>query len=187
MHGIIHLELQNFVVGNYGAGAWQTLLERAGLANQIFTPLNTYPDEQIVGLVSAAEALTGISATNLLEAFGEFLVPRYLALYGKLLKPEWRTLDVIDSTEQTIHRVVRLREPGALPPKLRTERKSPTEVLLTYDSARKLCAVARGIARGLAKHFKEALTIEDLRCMHRGDSTCVLRFRTDPSAAGPTR
>jgi hypothetical protein len=177
MHGIIHLELQNFVVGNYGAEAWRTLLERAGLTNQIFTPLNTYPDEQIVGLVQAAEALTGLSAIVLLEAFGEFLVPRYLALYGKLLKPEWRTLDVIEHTEQTIHRVVRLREPGALPPRLRTERTSPNEVVLTYDSARKLCPVARGIARGLAKQFKETLTIEDVRCMHRGDATCILRFR----------
>jgi hypothetical protein len=180
MHGIIHLELQNFVVSKYGSDAWHTLLERAGLANQIFTPLNTYPDQQIVRLLAAAEALTGISTTNLLEAFGEFLVPRYLALYGKLLKPEWRTLDVIDSTEQTIHRVVRLREPGALPPKLRTERKSPTEVLLTYDSARKLCGIARGIARGLAKHFREGLTIEELRCMHRGDPACVFRFRIEP-------
>lgn len=178
MHGIIHLELQNFVIKGYGAEAWQALLSQAGLANEIFTPLNAYPDEQILALVGAAERMTGVAAVNLLEAFGEFLVPRYIALYGKLLKPEWRTLDVIDSTEQTIHRVVRLRQPGAEPPRLRTQRTSPTEVILTYDSTRKLCAVARGIARGLARQFKEALTIDDERCMQRGDPACVIRFRT---------
>lgn len=178
MHGIIHLELQNFVVGNYGAPAWQALMERAGLTGQIFTPLNAYPDAQIVSLVGAAAGMTGIAAVDLLEAFGEYLVPRYLALYGKLLKPEWTTLDVIERTEQTIHRVVRLRQPGALPPKLRTERTSANEVILTYDSERKLCPVARGIGRGLAKQFNEMLTIEDMACMHRGDPTCIIHFRT---------
>lgn len=178
MHGIIHLELQKFVVSAYGTEAWQALLSQAGLTNEIFTPLNVYPDEQIFALVGAAERMTGIAAVNLLEAFGEYLVPRYIALYGKLLKPEWRTLDVIDSTEQTIHRVVRMRQPGAEPPRLRTERTSPNEVVLTYDSTRKLCAVARGIARGLAKQFQETLTIDEERCMHRGDPACVIRFRT---------
>ena len=186
MHGIIHLELQNFVVGNYGAPAWQTLIERAGLTGQIFTPLNAYPDGQIVSLVGEAASMTGIAAVDLLEAFGEYLVPRYLALYGKLLKPEWTTLDVIERTEQTIHRVVRLRQPGALPPKLKTERVSANEVILTYDSERKLCPVARGIARGLAKQFNQALTIDDVACMHRGAPACIIRFTTPAgSSADP--
>lgn len=163
--------------------AWQTLMDQAGLSNQIFTPLNAYPDAQLVGLVGAAVNLTGIPASDLLEAFGEHLAPRYLALYGKLLKPEWTTLDVIERTEQTIHRVVRIRQPGAQPPSLKTERVSPNEVILTYDSERKLCPVARGIARGLAKHFKEVLAIEDLRCVHRGDPACVIRFTTGVGSA----
>lgn len=60
MHGIIHLELRNFVISGYGASAWQTLLERAGLIHEIYTPLNTHPDEQIVNLVTAAAELTGV-------------------------------------------------------------------------------------------------------------------------------
>ena len=68
------------------------------------------------------------------------------------------TLDVIEHTEQTIHRVVRRRQPGALPPRLRTVRVGPKMVILTYDSPRRLCAVARGIARGVAARFAEALT-----------------------------
>jgi len=176
MHGIIHLELQNFVVQQHGEAAWRALTDAAGLSNEIYTPLRSYPDEQLIALVGAAVQLTGADTTALLEAFGEFLAPRYLALYGKLLKPEWRTLDVLEHAENTIHRVVRMREAGALPPRLQAQRVSPTAVRINYDSPRKLCAVARGIARGIGAHFKEKLSISDEQCMHRGDRACVMLF-----------
>ena len=177
MHGLIHLELQKFVEGRFGVDAWKTLVRRAHLDAEIYTPLRSYPDEQMLALVGEAVAMTGQSATSLLEAFGEFLVPTYLSLYGNLLKPAWRTLDVLEHTEETIHRVVRMRHEGAAPPRLKTERTRPDEVVLTYDSPRKLCAVARGIARGVSKKFVETLTVEDRRCMHRGDPACVIVFR----------
>jgi hypothetical protein len=177
MHGIIHLELQKFVIANHGEQAWHELLRRADLAGEIVTPLKVYPDEQIVRLVKGASELTGIPIADLLEAFGEALVPTYLTLYGALIKPEWRTLDVIEHTEETIHRVVRLRQPGAQPPRLRARRTTPVEVILTYDSPRRLCAVARGIARGLASHFSERISIDESSCMHRGDPSCVIKFQ----------
>lgn len=181
MHGIIHLELRNFVVQQHGEAAWRTLTDQAGLSDEIYTPLRSYPDEQIMALVGAAVKLTGADVTALLEGFGEFLAPRYIALYGKLLKPEWRTLDVLENAENTIHRVVRLREEGALPPRLQAQRTSPTSISMTYDSPRKLCAVARGIARGIAARFGEPLSITDERCMLRGDRACLMIFTTsDP-------
>ena len=185
MHGIIHLELRNFVVQQHGEAAWRTLTDQAGLSDEIYTPLRSYPDEQIMALVSEAVRLTGAEPTALLEGFGEFLAPRYIALYGKLLKPEWRTLDVLENAENTIHRVVRMREPGALPPRLQAQRTSPTSISMTYDSPRKLCAVARGIARGIARHFGEQLSVSDERCMLRGDRTCVMTFATDQQQPRP--
>lgn len=169
---------------HHGEAAWRTLTDTAGLTGEIYTPLRSYPDEQIVALVGAAVQLTGADPTVLLESFGEFLAPRYLALYGKLVKPEWRTLDLLEHAENTIHRVVRLREAGAQPPRLQAQRISPTAVRINYDSPRKLCAVARGIARGIASHFSEQLTITDERCMHRGDRSCVMLFTL--AAAAPT-
>ncbi len=84
---------------------------------------------------------------------------------------------MIEHTEETIHRVVRMRQPGAAPPRLHVERKSPDEVVLTYDSPRRLCAVARGITRGVAKKFEERITITDRACMLSGASKCLISFR----------
>ena len=177
MHGIIHLELQKFVIGRYGEQAWSELTRRADLSGEIITPLKVYPDEHLLRLVKVASELTEVPILDLLEAFGEALVPAYVTLYGALLKPEWRTLDVIEHTEETIHRVVRMRQPGAEPPRLYAQRTRKDEVVLTYDSPRKLCAVARGIGRGLANHFAERLTISESSCMHRGDPSCSIAFR----------
>lgn len=177
MHGMIHTALQRYVETSFGAETWKTLLARTGLAQAVFTPLGTYPDAQITALVAEAEALSGIPTATLLEGFGEFLVPTYLWMYGALLKPEWRTLEVLENTEETVHRVVRMRNPGAEPPRLRVLRTAKDQVELTYASARKLCAVARGIARGIAKRFEEPLETQDRSCMLRGDSVCVIVFR----------
>ncbi len=55
-----------------------------------------------------------------------------MRMYGHLLKPEWRAIDIIDHTEGTVHAVVRVKNPDAKPPKLKTQRLSPNEVLLVY-------------------------------------------------------
>jgi hypothetical protein len=178
MHGIIHLELQKFVTQRYGEQAWHALAEKAELGELIFTPLQAYPDELMFRLVRVAVDLTRTPAEQILEAFGEYLVNGYLALYGNLLKREWRTLDVIEHTEETIHRVVRMRQPGAEPPLLRAERRAPDEVVLFYDSPRRLCAVARGIGRGIANHFGETIVIDERKCVQRGDPGCVISYRT---------
>jgi hypothetical protein len=34
-------------------------------------------------------------------------------MFGHLLLPEWKTIDVIDNTEGTVHTVVRVKNPGA--------------------------------------------------------------------------
>src|SRR4051812_36680220 len=101
MHGLIHLELQKFVTQNFGQAAWAELTQRAGVGAEVYTPLGSYPDEHMAALVSEGCKLTGLSATELLERFGEFLVPAYLSLYGSLVAPGWRTLDMLENTEET--------------------------------------------------------------------------------------
>jgi hypothetical protein len=176
VHGIILSELHKFVVAQHDSDTWRHASQRAGLLDVTFTPLEIYPDDCLVRLLAAVEAVTSGSPSTLLESFGEHLILRMLVLYEVLLKPSWRTLDVIEHAEETVHRVVRLRDPGASPPRLRTERTTPDEVVLTYDSPRRLCALARGIARGIGRHFGEELRMEDRACMHRGDAACIIVF-----------
>lgn len=94
------------------------------------------------------------------------------------MKPEWRTLDFLEQTEDTIHRVVRFRNPGAMPPELAVKRTGDHEVVILYTSQRKMCSVAKGIIRGVAKHYGDPIEIDESHCMLKGHPQCTIEVRT---------
>lgn len=177
MHGIILVELHQYVKQRLGKAAWGEILKAAGLDNRVYFALDTYPDAEVAPLATAIAQRMGLELPLLLEEFGEFITPDLLRMYGSLLNPEWRTLDVIENTEVTIHRVVRMRERNARPPELVCKRRNPGHVIVTYRSERRLCAIAKGIARGLARHFNEAIEIQELFCMLHAASACEIHVR----------
>jgi predicted hydrocarbon binding protein len=178
MHGIIFAELKKYVQARHGDDTWKALLQRAGLKNSVYLPIRDYPDAEVVAIVGAASEATGAPAGEILEDFGGFIAPDLLAMYRSLVKPEWRTLEFLENTEETIHRVVRIKDPTARPPELRCERVSASEVVVRYTSARRLCAVARGIVQGVADHYGERVEILEPSCMLRGDAECRIHVTT---------
>lgn len=177
MHGTIFAELRKYVDARLGAQAWSSLLDGAGLGHRTYDAFETYPDEEAERLVATASRVTGLDSSAILEDFGEFIAPDLLDMYWALVQPEWRTLDVIEHTETAIHEVVRLKNPGAQPPRLRVKRTGPDEVVLDYASQRRMCKVAEGIAKGLARHFGERIAIDQTTCMLRGDPECSIRIQ----------
>jgi len=86
----------------------------------------------VVAMVVAASSTTGLPVAEVLEDFGEFIVPDLVKMCGHLLRPEWGAIDVIENTEGTVHSVVRVKNPGAKPPELKTVRHGANEVVLFY-------------------------------------------------------
>jgi len=177
MHGLIFAELRKYVEDRLGTGSWKKLTETAGLGNKSYLSSQVYPDEDVGALVTTASKLTGIPAQALLEDFGAFIAPDLVGMFRSLLKTTWRTIDVIDHTEETIHKVVRTGHPGAQPPELRTKRDRPDQVTVIYSSPRKLCSIAKGICKGMATHFGETIAIEEETCMLTGATECRLVVR----------
>jgi hypothetical protein len=161
MHGIIHAELKKFVEKNHGIEAWQAILEKANLGPKIYLFTATYPDEEAVAIVTAASELTGTPAEDILEAFGLFIAPSLMNMFKALIKPEWGTMELLLNTEDTIHRVVRMKNPGAAPPKLNFEQTGPKELKLLYNSPRQMSAVGRGIITGVASHYGDTVSITE--------------------------
>jgi tRNA A-37 threonylcarbamoyl transferase component Bud32/predicted hydrocarbon binding protein len=175
MHGIIFLQFQKFAQRQRGITHWESLLREAQLPPKSYSPARAYPDEEMLALVGAASRLLDRPACAVLEAFGEFVAPELLRLYGKLIKPEWKTLDLIENTEKLIHTAVRVGNPGAQPPVLDCIRSTCDELQLLYSSDRQLCSVAKGIIKGVARHYGETVRITEDACMLRGDPLCALQ------------
>jgi predicted hydrocarbon binding protein len=174
VRGLIFTSLKEFVTDGYGEPAWSQLLANTGLTGRSYLATDTYPDEEVLSLVTAASSLTNLPADILLRDFGRALVPGLVKTYRAFIKPQWRSLDLIAAVESQIHKAVRLREPDASPPRLRATRTSPTEVVVRYDSPRRLCALAEGIVTGLAVFYGERVQLRHTTCMHRGDTECTL-------------
>src|SRR5688572_12268615 len=100
MHGLMFAELKKYVVHKVGADAWDILLNTAGLGGRIYMPVQEYPDDEIVALVGVAAQATGTPVQAILEDFGAYIVPDLLKMYGSLLERGWKTLDVIEHTEE---------------------------------------------------------------------------------------
>jgi len=174
MHGLIFTELQKYVNRKFDYATWRTLLEKSNVPGKIYLPTETYADAEVLAIVNAACEATGSGIAEILEDFGKFLVPDLLRIFSSSVKPEWKTLDMLENIETTIHKAVRLREPGATPPQLVCTRLSATKVQIVYTSARKLCPLAIGLIKGVAEHYKETVKITEPTCMLKGDKECKI-------------
>jgi len=179
MHGIFFYEFKRYVDTRMGPDAWLRLLHAVGLQDRVYAPLDTYPDHEAMTLIKAASELSEQSLQVLLEDFGTYIAPHLLHMFRAIIHPEWTTMDVLEHTERLIHAAVRVRNPGASPPRLYIERLSPEEVRIEYRSPRRLCAFGIGIVRGIARHFNEQVRIDESTCMYRGDPYCTIRVRKE--------
>lgn len=171
------VQFEAFVQKSFGPEAWTAISVEARLEDRIYLPISVYPDTEILALVDAAVEATSKPAEELLGLFGEHLIPPLIETYGNSRMKSWCALQLLENTEATIHRVVRAREPDATPPQLCCERVSETEVSITYRSGRGLCALAKGLVRGVATFYGERIEVEESACMHSGDESCQIWAR----------
>lgn len=175
MHGLIFFYIQKFAdEATSGKTTWLKLRDTVTATDNRYLPNEVYPDEDAIELLQKIADTCGEPLPELIERFGEFLAPHLIKVASQNIDPTWRTLDLIENTEDIIHTMVRTAKPGAEPPVLETVRHSPNELHLVYSSSRQLCLLAKGITQGLANHYGETILIEETSCMHKGDPFCCL-------------
>lgn len=160
MHGLIFSELKKFVDTHHGVGVWNDLITASGTNNKTFLPVKSYPDEELVAIVQKACEKTNTPLPEILDQFGQFLVPSLMRMYVASIKPEWRTLDLLEHTELTMHKAVRFSDKNAAPPALECVRVSPQEVNIIYRSPRKMVDLGLGLIKGISKHYQEKIDIQ---------------------------
>jgi hypothetical protein len=173
VHGIVLMELKKHVEQAYGASTWTALLLAADLQGRMYNAMGEYPDEEVLAIVAAASKATGRTPDQVLEGFGRFIVPDLVETYRFLVQPGWDALDLIENTEHTIHTVVRARD-GATPPVLEVTRTGRDSLTIRYSSARQLCALAKGITRGVGDLYGTTLEVQESTCMKRGSTHCAM-------------
>jgi hypothetical protein len=174
VHGVILEEMRLYVVQEFGEPTWTRVLERSGRpAYHLYELDHAYPDQELGLLAKRTAEVTGKPIPEVLEGFGEAMVPDMFKYYSILVNPRWSFVDFLLGMEPVLHAALHLHAPGALPTKVQATRTGPDTVKVVYDSPLRACAAVRGVIRGAAAHYGVEIAITENYCVLRGDAACV--------------
>ena len=141
----------------------------------------SYPDEQLTGLVGRTSEVTGVAEDEVVLGFGVFAAQQTFArLYPAFFAIAASAREFLLTVETRIHELVRATIPNAAPPQLRVSPLGEDGVEIHYDSPRRLCVLLRGLTEGTAAHYQEQAVIEERTCMLLGDDACRFEVRLGP-------
>lgn len=180
LKGIVFNLLEEVIRGEQGEDVWDRLLEATEL-DGVYTSLGSYPQADLERLVAAASAMRGQPADAILRWFGAAAMPLLAARYPVFFQGHAYTQSFLLSLNDIIHPEVRKLYPGADVPQFLCQTLSRRELVMIYQSSRKLCALAEGFIAGAADHYGERVVQEQAECMNRGASRCVLHITFVPA------
>ena len=166
MNGNIHFLINKFIEEQHSKDALKEILERAGVANKMYLGISQYPDEEVKRIVQEAAKLLNASVNDIMYQFGKFIAPIMANKYSFLIKPNWKTKEFLLNTEGTIHKTVKLRNQGAMPPMLKFEDTGENTLKFVYDSKRNMVELALGMMHAVAEIYNERLVIHSRKLNH---------------------
>lgn len=155
MYGLINKAVHDLVRSKFGDAAWDRIRTRAGLPDEPFISMETYPDKTTYDLVAAASAELGAPAEAILEEFGVYWV-RFTGEsgYGELMKTSGRTFPEFLRNLDQLHTRIKLSFPHLSPPSFRVSSETSSALVLDYYSKRPgLAPLVKGLLSGLGDRF----------------------------------
>lgn len=171
MHGVIHRRLKQYVEERMPDGAWDRVVDHAGVEPKLYLPVAHYPDEEFTSMVDAIADLSGHDAATVRRDFGRFLAPELVSTFSAHVKSDWSMFDLLEHLDDVYDEIESQNEDND-PPTVSCDRVVSDMAVLTYESDRRLCQVGQGIIEGLANQYGEDVSIEEERCMLDGDDHC---------------
>ena len=167
--------LLNAIEERHGREAVNRTLEDAGIPIDRTYRLNESYDDSEAGRLTAA-AFRLLSAEDVAQAFFDDTLKRFPRWF-EMCKTSREFLEMQPEIHNTF--AVGLHRPedrDAVLDKFRLE-KLENELVVHYRSANQMCDLYKAIAQRVFLHFGDVATIEEPRCMKRGDNACMLRIR----------
>lgn len=160
MKGIIFTEFMTLVEDKFGLKVLDEVLDGAE-DEGVYTTVGSYDHRDLVKLIIELSKISGISATQLQEVFGESV---FINLYKTIpnqagLKECQTAFQFIRHVEDYIHVEVKKLYPEAKPPSFEFLSESETQMTFDYKSARCMSHVCIGLVKGCANHFNEKIDI----------------------------
>lgn len=175
MFGSVMVCLEQYMKERIGNSGWEIILANVGLEpDKTYRTVYFYPDKEFEALLKDCAAMTGMSISDLQRDLGRTFGRFLLKTYSRMFFPSWRALEVIEKAAPKVFNTIQLIDPYTPKSSVKTERVSPEEVIVYYQSPRQMCSYIMGIIDAMGMHFNEKLEVRHTTCMHKGDPLCEI-------------
>lgn len=172
MYGIVNKSIQDLITEKFGVNKWNEIKEKSGVDIDFFLSNEPYNDDVTYKLVVTASEVLGISAGDILHAFGEWWILKTgKEKYGALLQAGGENLKAFLINLPIFHNRIMLMYPKLTPPEFKVSDLEENSIHVHYHSKREgLQEFVRGILCGLCKTYEVDVNIELLQSRSEGDT-----------------
>ncbi|PLZ28738.1 heme NO-binding domain-containing protein [Fischerella thermalis] len=170
MYGLVNKAIEEMVCSRFGKNTWQEIKQKAELEVDVFISMEAYPDDITHRLVKAASVVLGLSAAEIMQAFGEYWV-QYTADegYGELMDMSGDNLPEFLENLDHLHARVGISFPKLMPPSFECTDTEEESLNLHYRSTREgLTPMVIGLVKGLGKRFDTEVDITQTQSRDEG-------------------
>ncbi|HEY9875060.1 MAG TPA: heme NO-binding domain-containing protein [Candidatus Obscuribacterales bacterium] len=161
MYGLVNKAIQDMVCDRFGEETWEKIKQTAGVEMSSFLSMEGYPDDLTHRLVKAASEVLGLSASEIMQAFGEYWI-QYTAQegYGEMMEMSGDNLPDFLENLDNLHARVGVLFPQLQPPSFDCTDIEEESLNLHYHSSREgLAPMVIGLMKGLGTKFDTEVEI----------------------------
>lgn len=179
MMGVIFTTFSDMVIERHGMDYWNRMLDRVQPpTGGAYTTAAEYADNELMSLVMDLSLQTDTDARTLIRVFGEYLFDHLMAYCPVNTDDNPTLLAFLESINTRVHDEVKRIHPSAYVPHFDVVSQGQ-QLLLNYQSERRLCALCEGLIQGAARHFGQSINLSHPQCMHDGHSHCQFIITLD--------
>lgn len=161
MKGLVFTEFIEFVEEKFGFDTVDLIIDKANLPSKgVYTQAAVYPDSELLSLLGVLSDHSGKSVNELLESYGRHVFHKLLSIYPTASSGVTGVLDFISRVDSLVHVEVKKLYPDAQLPKFSVDKHENNEMVLIYQSQKRLEALAKGMMLGCAEHYGQNLDIK---------------------------
>lgn len=154
MLGLVFTELMEMVEDHFSPAMADAVLQDARLSNDgAYTAVGYYDHAELMRIVDALAARSGVPADELVRVFGKHLMGRFTVLYPQFFARSPTLFDLLCAIDGHIHVEVRKLYEHASLPRFEVVERSAGKLVIRYTSPRSLQALAHGLIEGAADYY----------------------------------
>lgn len=163
MKGIVFSEFNELVETTFGDDMLDDIIDDCSEqleSGGSYTSVGTYDHNELVHLVVALSARTGVPVPDLVKTFGLHLAKVFAEKFPTFFAECDDCFSFYKRIDDHIHVEVKKLYPDAELPKFEYDDSNPNAFILTYSSTRQFADLALGLLEGVAHHYGEQITIQ---------------------------